>query len=803
MVKLILAEKPSVARDIARVVGATGRRDGYLEGGGYRVAWSLGHLLELREPHEYDPAWKRWAAEHLPMLPEELKLRPIRKTAAHLRRLKELMRAPDIDGIINGCDAGREGEHIFRLVYRYAFGASRGKPVRRLWISSLTDQAVRAGMGRLRPSADYDRLADAARCRAEADWLVGLNATRAMTIAGRRGGGDAGLLSVGRVQTPTLAMLVRREEAIEAFVPQPFWKVHARLDGAGARWQATWTRGKTDRLGTEPEARAIAAAVDGRRGVVSKVERKQVRERPPFLYDLTALQKAANRRYGLSAEQTLKAAQGLYERHKAITYPRTDSRFLTSDMAPKLPALVKCLEASPWGDVAREVTARGVRPGRRVVNDAEVGDHHAIIPTGRLPNADALGPAERRVFELVARRLLAALLPDAVFAATRIETTVAEHVFVASGRVRMESGWQVAEPPAKAQSATPELPRVEQGTPADVLGVQVEQGTTQPPKRHSEATLLASMERPDAGEVEEDEVRRAMKASGLGTPATRAAIIETLLRRDYVRREQKALVPTPLGRSLVHALPVPDLLSAELTGAWEARLARMAEGAADRARFMADIREFTARAVAAIGAAPVEAASRGPREVLGRCPVCGTPVTEGRAVFTCERGRECTFVIPKRIAGRKTSPALAKVLLGRGRSQVLKGFRSKKGKSFSTTLVLREDGTVGMDFEARAQRKPAEAAPARPAGAARCPKCKRGHVVAGRRGWGCSRWREGCDFVVWFVQGGLRLPEDEADRLFRRRQTRLMTGLTRAGKARLVLDLEVEGNVRVEPGKRG
>ena len=824
VVRLVITEKPSVARDIARVLGARTRHDGYLEGAGVRVAWCLGHLLELQEPHEYEAEWKRWRLADLPMLPDPLRFRPIKRTSKQLSVLKRLLRASDVDLVVNGCDAGREGELIFRLVYDHAFGGGRGKAVKRLWISSLTDQAIHRGFASLEPGAAFDRLGDAARCRSEADWLVGLNATRALTLVTRKGGADGVLMSLGRVQTPTLAMIVRREDEIDAFVPEPFWQVLARFQPRRpdlATYEGTWRRGDSDRMKTEAEARAVADAVRARPGQAAKVERKSVRERPPFLFDLTALQKRANQRFAMSADRTLKAAQALYEQHKAITYPRTDSRFLTADMAPKLPAVVRRLEQSPWSAAAQAVAAANLRPGPRVIHDAEVGDHHAIIPTGRLPDLERLGQDERRVFELVARRLLAALLPDAVFASTRIETRVGDHAFLSIGRVRLEEGWQLAEPPPPpkpGQRPTPDLPAIDRGDAVDVAAVRVLEGKTQPPKRFDEATLLGAMERPDRhlddeseGPAPEAEVRRAMKASGLGTPATRASIIETLLRREFIRRERKSLVPTTRGRALVGAVPTPELLSAALTGEWEARLARMAEGGADRASFMADIRAFTRTAIQAIAVMEPPSVPSPAREPLGKCPVCSTTVTEGRRAYSCERGKDCTFVIFKSIAGRATSPALVRLLLAKGHSRELKGFKSKtSGKSFSAALRLRADGTVEMDFErkgggaarpARASGPPKPPKPRAPDGPL-CPRCRTGRVIKGRQAWGCHRWREGCEFRVQFQQRGLRLPDDEADRLLRRKQTRLMEGLVREGKARLVLDLRAPGNVRVERAKR-
>jgi DNA topoisomerase-3 len=840
---LVIAEKPSVAKDLARVLGARGRGDGCFEGGGWRVAWCVGHLLELAPPESYDAAWKRWAATTLPMLPETFQLQPRKGATKQLVILKRLLAARDVERVVNACDAGREGELIFRWVWQHAFGARRGPPVERLWVASLTDEAVREAFRRLRPGAAYDALGAAARCRSEADWLVGLNATRAMTLAGRRGGGDAGLLSVGRVQTPTLAMLTAREDAIEQFVPEPYWQVAATFEtAAGAGWTGLWHDGRTDRI-TDPDGAARAAAIaDATRpgpGRVATVERDEMREKAPALFDLTALQKLANQRFGMSADRTLKAAQALYEEHKAITYPRTDSRFITRDMLGGLEALLRAQAGQAWGDAVDEALRLGPRPQRRIADDAEVGDHHAILPTAKVPDVARLGVDERRVWELIARRFVAVFLPDATFDRRRVTVHVGPHAFVAEGRTRTALGWHRAEPPPPARDEVPLLPDVAVGEVVGVKQVDVKRKETQPPKRFTEATLLGAMEH--AGrDLDTDELRRAMRESGLGTPATRAAIIETLLTRNYIRRDGKVLVPTPSGRALISALPVAALKSAELTGQWEARLVRMAEGREDPAAFMAEIRGFTAEAVRAmLGAAPAKvlADAHVAAASVGRCPLCGGEVRGGGRGYRCGAAG-CGFSVPAVLAGRALSEKLVAVLLSRRRTVEVKGFRSKAGKRFSAALVLGEDGRIGFDFgRARESGDSAEATaegtatrprrtrsaggenaePSRAprktrarAGTAaddtdprpRCPKCGTGRVMAGRAAWGCTRWREGCDFVVSFVQQGYRIPDDEAERLFRKKSTRLMTGLVADGRAKLVLDLGAPGHVRIERARK-
>ncbi|MCC6622509.1 MAG: DNA topoisomerase 3 [Deltaproteobacteria bacterium] len=831
-IALVIAEKPSVARDLARVIGARDKRDGYFEGNGFRVGWCVGHLLELAPPEAYDASWKRWSTKTLPMLPEAFQLRPRKGAHAQLAILRRLMRARDVARIVNACDAGREGELIFRWLYEHVFERG-GPPVVRLWIASLTEEAIAQGFARLRPAAAYDALAAAARCRSEADWLVGLNATRAMTLLGRRAGGET-LYSVGRVQTPTLAMITAREDAIDTFVPEPYWQVDATFAAAAGRYVGRWflpaadrTPAHDDRLARADLALAIVKDIDQKPGAVAEVTREEQRERAPALFDLTALQKLANQRFGLSANRTLEAAQSLYERHKAITYPRTDARFVTSDVGPTLPDLLQALARASGAAGSSVVPAAAVqaalalgpKPQRKVVDDAEVGDHHAILPTDKVPDPQRLTSDEKNVYTLVARRLVAVFLPESIFDKRTTITRVARHLFRTEGRTRVALGWHAAEPPPPARADAPLLPAVAVGDAVTTIGAEVIAMKTQPPKRFTEATLLGAMEH--AGkDLTEEALRRAMRDSGLGTPATRAAIIETLLTRDFIRRDGKALAPTASGRALIAALPPGGqaLRSAELTGTWERRLAEMARGADDPVAFMREIRRFTTEVVDAMrdSAPPPAMEVERDVEVLGACPVCGTNVTHGRRAYVCATGRTCSFVIFDKIAGKSIKPNLVKLLLARGRSSVLPGFRSKAGKRFRAALLLSADGTVALDFgrgdatdapaatkrEARPERpKPTRAPPTKPPKdpRPRCPKCGEGRVMAGNRAWGCTRWREGCDLVVAFMHGALRLPDDEADRLMRKGQTRLMPDLDPGGPARLVLDLAAPGHVRVEP----
>ncbi|MEO0603435.1 MAG: DNA topoisomerase, partial [Myxococcota bacterium] len=521
--RVIVAEKPSVARDIARVLGATRKSKGALQGDALVVTWCHGHMAELQDPAHYQAQWQKWSLSTLPMLPDRFAVRVRKDADDQFANVSDWLNHRDTTDVVNACDAGREGELIFRYVYELA---RCDKPVLRLWTSSLTDAAIRQALGRLRPSTDFDRLADAARSRAEADWLVGLNATRALTCRARDVGGS-GLLPVGRVQTPTLAMIVARDREIASFVPEDFWQVRATFTGRGptgpegGTWRATYfvpssdeapeSRDKqvpiAERIATEALAEAIASAVDGQSGTVETADRRRTTEAPPLLYDLTSLQRRANQRYGFSASQTLALAQALYEQHKLITYPRTDARYLTPEEVPLLPQVLAGLQ--PLAPYQAFVTARlaagPLNPGKRVVNAAEVGDHHAIIPTGRTPSSSGLSTDEKRIFDLVARRLLAALSEDALFDVTKLVVAVPPGPsatldasvptplrFRARGRVCRREGWRAIDPPGASREV--DLPPVETGDRADASEPEAKKGQTRPPRPHNDATILRAME---------------------------------------------------------------------------------------------------------------------------------------------------------------------------------------------------------------------------------------------------------------------------------------------------------------------
>jgi DNA topoisomerase-3 len=710
---LVIAEKPSVGRDLARVLpGPFAKQEGFLEGPEHVITWAVGHLVQLAEPDEYDPKFKRWRMADLPIVPERFRL-VVRdeRSKKQMSVVTKLLHREDIGDVINACDAGREGELIFAYLYEKA--ASK-LPVRRLWLSSMTAQAMRDAFASLRPSAELHSLEQAARSRSEADWIVGMNATRAATI--RLRSSFDGAVSLGRVQTPTLAILARREEEIRAFKPEPYWLVDAEFEpsqDAKRHYAGRFHAGSKPRLATEAEALAIVAACTNGGGEITKVEKRELVEKPPMLYDLTTLQREANTRFGFSARRTLGAAQRLYEEHKALTYPRTNSRFLTSDMAGEIVPIADLLGArSEYRAAAEYVVSLDVLPLGRVIDDSKVSDHHAIIPTRAEHPVDKMEPDDRRVYDLVVRRFLAAFHPDALLENTRVETTVAGHVFRTRGKVLLVPGWrgvyladedeQPADGPAdEDETREQQLPRLEQGEPSRVLEIESLSKETKPPRRYSDASLLGAME--TAGKlVDDEELREAMKDSGIGTPATRAAIIERLIDVGYVERDGRSLVATEKGLNVIRLLGEHALTSPDLTGSWEQRLGRIERGEDSREQFMRDIAGFAKETVDVLDETLKDV--RIPRANLGPCPVCGHDIIENRKGYSCWSREDpgCGFVIWKAKASKTLPIAIARELITTGRTaRPVTGFRGRTGRSFRARLALmqNEEGRWRVEFD--------------------------------------------------------------------------------------------------------
>lgn len=717
---LVIAEKPSVGRDLTRALpGAFAKHEGYLESDSHVVTWAVGHLVQLAEPDEYDAKYKKWRMNDLPIVPPKFKL-VVRdeRSRKQMTVITRMLKRDDVSLVVNACDAGREGELIFAWTYEKA-GAK--KPVQRLWLSSMTAKAIKDAFSSLKPASEFAKLEEAARSRSEADWIVGMNATRAATI--RLRSSFDGAVSLGRVQTPTLAIIARREEEIRAFVPEPYWLVDATFETVDdpRRYTGRFHAGAQPRLKTAEEAAAIVEAVRGGRGTITKLEKTKRSEKAPLLYDLTSLQREANTRFGFSARRTLAAAQRCYEEHKVLTYPRTNSRFLPTDMIPEIKPIAGLLGTQrEYAKASAYVTGLDVLPLGRVINDAKVTDHHAIIPTNSEHKLDKLSDDDRRIYDMVTRRFLAVFHPDAVFENTRLETTVAEHVFRTRGRVLLEPGWRGVygeglEERGGDDDEAPDqqLPKLTQGEQADVREVGSEEKITQPPRRYSDASLLGAME--TAGKlVDDEELREAMKDSGIGTPATRAAIIERLIDVGYVERDGRSLVCTEKGLSVIRLLGEHPLTSPSLTGDWEHRLSKIEEGDEARSNFMSDIAQFADATVHELDEKLKEV--KIPRANLGPCPVCGHDIVENRKGFSCW-GREdpgCGFVIWKSKAGKTLPPAVARELISRGRTEKpVTGFKGRSGRSFRAKLALMqtEDGKWRVEFDepwAREGAKPPE-----------------------------------------------------------------------------------------------
>ncbi len=701
---LVIAEKPSVGRDLVRVLpGAFTKSEGYLEGPEHVVTWAVGHLVGLADPDEYDERFKKWRMDDLPIVPDRFKL-VVRdeRSRKQMNVVKRQLGREDVDTVVNACDAGREGELIFAYLYEKS---GSHKQVKRLWLQSMTRQAIETAFGGLRPGAELASLEAAARSRSEADWIVGMNATRAATI--RLRSSFDGAVSLGRVQTPTLAILARREEEIRAFVPEAYWVVDAVLDTVKAparAYEGRYHAGSNPRCKSAVDAAAVVAACEGQGGEITKLEKTTRKERPPLLYDLTSLQRDANSRYGFSARRTLAAAQRCYEEHKALTYPRTNSRYVTSDMVSEIRPIAKLVGSqSEYARAAQYVLGLDVLPLGRVVNNAKVTDHHAIIPTlaERHP-VEKLKDDDRRIYDLVVRRFLAIFHPEAVFENTRIETTVASHVFRTRGKVMLVPGWrgvygESADPDPDPASRSDEdaereqqLPKLEQGEAVQVREIGSEEKETKPPRRYSEGSLLAAME--TAGKlVEEEELREAMKDSGIGTPATRASIIERLLQVGYIERDARALVVTEKGLNVIRLLGEHALTSPGLTGDWEHRLAKIELGTDSREAFMGDIVKFAESTIGELDRTLKDV--RIPRANLGPCPVCGRDIIENRKGYSCWSREDpgCGFVIWKAKAGKQLPVVIARELIKTGRTeQPATGFKGKSGRSFRARLALQQ-----------------------------------------------------------------------------------------------------------------
>ena len=705
---LLIAEKPSVGQDLARVLkGPFQKKEGWLEGPEDVITWAVGHLVQLAEPDEYDPKFKRWRMDDLPIVPDRFKL-VIRdeRSRKQMSVVSAQLRRDDIDLVVNACDAGREGE----LIFAYLYEKSAAKlPVQRLWLNSMTTQAIRSAFASLRPASDYAKLEEAARSRSEADWIVGMNATRAATI--RLRSSFDGAVSLGRVQTPTLAILAQREQEIRDFKPEPYWVVDARFKTVSEPDRTYYGRfhaGANPRVKSAQEAEQIVAAAQSQTGEITKLEKRETKERPPLLYDLTSLQSHASSLFGFTARRTLAAAQRLYEEHKALTYPRTNSRYITSDMIGDIKPIAALVgQQREYASAAQYVTGLDMLPLGRVVNNEKVSDHHAIIPTraDRHP-VDKMDADDRRIYDLVVRRFLGVFHPDAISENTRVETTVASHVFRTRGKVLLVPGWrgvygEIAESDASQEDdegREQQLPKLEQGESARAEKVISEGKETKPPRRYSDGSLLRAME--TAGKlVDDEELREAMKDSGIGTPATRAAIIERLLQVGYIERDARALVVTEKGLNVIRLLGEHALTSPSLTGDWEHRLTNIETGQDSREKFMSDIVKFTEGTVHELDTKLKDV--RIPRANLGPCPVCGQDINENRKGYSCWSRDDpgCGFVIWKSKAGKQLPVAVARELIKTGRTEKPVTWRAVRPVEISSRATAAGSCLPALDFQ--------------------------------------------------------------------------------------------------------
>ncbi len=636
---LVLAEKPSVGRELARVLGCTKSGEGCLEGAEYIVTWALGHLVELSAPEEYDKAWQKWDLLTLPMLPEPMKTAVIPQSARQFRAVRALLHRGDVKELVIATDAGREGELVARWILEKA--GWKG-PTKRLWISSQTDRAIREGFAHLRPAAEYDNLFYSARARSEADWLVGLNVTRALTCKYNA------QLSAGRVQTPTLALIVDREEAIRSFRPREFDTLQIRLEG----FTATWRDGQGQaRIFDREKARALAGRLAGKEAVIRSLQRKRREVPPPAAYDLTELQRDANRKYAYSAKETLSMMQSLYENHKVLTYPRTDSRYISQDVVPTLPERITSVAVDEYRDLALSIRRQRPLQTKYLVNDAKVSDHHAIIPTEEQVELWRMSGGERNIYDLVVRRFLAVLLPPCVYEEVRLTLEVDGETFTARGKVMVEPGWRAAYDRSFSDLDQEEdedereqaLPVLREGERFPVGEVRLRPGQTAPPARYTEATLLTAMEHPGSQVEDREESRILEETGGLGTPATRADIIEKLFSSFYVERRGKEIVPTSKGIQVVKLAPA-DLRSAALTARWEGRLGAIAQGKEREAHFVEEMRQYASHLVSEVKAS--DASYTHDNQTRTPCPDCGKYLlrvkTKRGEMLVCPN-RECGY----------------------------------------------------------------------------------------------------------------------------------------------------------------
>lgn len=796
--KLCIAEKPSVAREIAHVLGAKTKHDGYFEGNGYQVTYTFGHFCQLCEPDDYNPNWKRWHLPDLPLLPQRFDIKLINNKGVEkqFKIIQKLLASAE--EVINCGDAGQEGEVIQRWVLHQA---RYRKPFKRLWISSLTEEAIRQGFAQLRDGSEFDQLYQAGKSRAIGDWLLGINATRLFTLKYAQG---RQLLSLGRVQTPTLAMIVQRHLEILNFNSEPFWELKTL-------YREVVFSSTAGRFIDEAKAKAVLDQVAPAEFVIKDVETKKGIESSPRLFDLTSLQVEGNNKFGLSADETLKTVQSLYEK-KVVSYPRVDTTFLPDDLYPKIHGILSGLR--DYQNVTQPLLGAKIRKSARVFNNNKVTDHHAIIPTGAA--AGGLHGTEARVFDLIAKRFIAAFYPDCIVSNTVVNGQAAQHDFKAKGKQILDPGWRVvyaqdevktvpkaaAKPSAgggeEKEDELAVLPHFDAGESGPHTPM-LDRKSTSPPKDFTEALLLRAME--TAGkQIDDEELKEALKENGIGRPSTRAAIIETLFKRNYIRKDKKKIFPTQMGIDLIQVIQNPTLKSAEMTGQWEKKIRQIEAGEFAPEAFLQELKNLVGEMVQevkqdhhTVTLQPLETATQpantsaaqkskmtkkettttaAPNAGLGICPACKLgQVVKGTSAYGCARFKEgCQFRLPMNYGGQAVTEKHVQALLKKGKSSLVKGFEGAgSGETFDGHFVLTPAHALQAIKTEEKEKKPTVII---------CPKCSQGQMLKGKTGYGCSRFREGCQFVVPFEIHGKVLPEAQIKALLLKGKTAKIKGFT-------------------------
>lgn len=784
MSTLIIGEKPSVAAEIAKVLNCNDKKNGYYEGNNFLVSWALGHLVTLCEPAEIDEKWTSWSLDTLPIIPDKFKHKIVKNTQSQYNVLKKLISSNDVTDLINACDSAKEGELIFRLIYLLT-GCK--KPFKRLWISSMTEKSIKDGLSNLKPSSDYDNLFYAAKCRQEADYLVGLNATRAFTTKYKPMlDGNKEVLSIGRVQTPTLALIVNRQKEINNFKPQNFWLIKNHYIDFNGLWFDKET--KENRIFDRTKALALVNKVKGKTAIVNDVNCEDKKEYHPYLYDLTELQRDGNKKYGFTAKDVLSTTQALYETHKIVTYPRTDSQYLNSDIVSTLRQRLSAVSVAPYTKVCEAILKLTNLPvSKRYVDDSKVSDHHAIIPTEKVPDITKLSDKEKKIYDLIVKRFLSVFLPPHEYQITTIITSVENELFASKGKVILKQGWKILynndsvdEDDSNGKEDDSQfLPIIKVGESVKVVDTELKQDSTKPPAVYNEASLLDIMKH--AGRlVEDEELKSQLKEGGLGTPSTRDTIIEKLISVNYIERKGKKLIPTPKGIWLIDIVPT-ELKSPELTAKWEKALNLMAKGKMTPDKFMGSIKNYSTFIVNEAKKTQLEEVQGFDKTVkeiktAGTCKECGADVIETSKGWGCSDWRNgCNFGIRKdhpylATFGKKVTVSMVKALL-KSDKVTIKLTDKKNGAETEKNMYLLKEGQYwNIKFEGTSNNTNVnsknltnmkENQNISSEKTYQCPSCKKGNMTFSQSdrftGWGCDRVEDGCNFSIPVTKCGVLL----------------------------------------------